>query len=208
MRARLSAAPRSARRSRDDSLAGRLSAGRLFPAGAASRSSAGAGDHLHRRTRPAQGRVPLQGRAPRRASAACRCSRSISRGGAGGAVRRDRGGRPIWRRRSATSWTIWSSASDVDADRIAILADGWGSSFVARGIAFDDRFAAAVCDGGIWDLHERAFLIDRTRGRRRTILGRRRAQPGRAQHQMPGADLDRRARLAEGRARAGTLRTV
>ena len=50
---------------------------------------------------------------------------------------------------------------DVDCARIAILADGWGSSFVARGIAFDDRFAAAVCDGGIWDLHERAFLMDR-----------------------------------------------
>jgi dienelactone hydrolase len=50
---------------------------------------------------------------------------------------------------------------DVDHGRIAILADGWGSSFVARGIACDDRFAAAVCDGGIWDLHERAFLIDR-----------------------------------------------
>jgi dienelactone hydrolase len=42
----------------------------------------------------------------------------------------------------------------------AILADGWSSSFVARGIAFDDRFAAAVCDGGIWDLNERAFLRD------------------------------------------------
>jgi dienelactone hydrolase len=50
---------------------------------------------------------------------------------------------------------------DVDPDRIAIVADGWGSSFVARGIAFDDRFAAAVCDGGIWDLQERAFLRDR-----------------------------------------------
>lgn len=50
---------------------------------------------------------------------------------------------------------------DVDTHRIAIVADGWGSSFVARGIAFDDRFAAAVCDGGIWDLHERAFLRDR-----------------------------------------------
>jgi dienelactone hydrolase len=50
---------------------------------------------------------------------------------------------------------------DVDARRVAILADGWGSSFVARGIAFDDRFAAAVCDGGIWDLHERAFLRER-----------------------------------------------
>jgi dienelactone hydrolase len=50
---------------------------------------------------------------------------------------------------------------DVDAEQIAILADGWGSSFVARGIAFDDRFAAAVCDGGIWDFHERAFLLGR-----------------------------------------------
>ena len=47
---------------------------------------------------------------------------------------------------------------DVDEDRIAILADGWSSSFVARGIAFDPRFAAAVCDGGVWDLHQQAFL--------------------------------------------------
>ena len=36
-----------------------------------------------------------------------------------------------------------------------------GMSFVARGIAFDDRFAAAVCDGGLWDLHERSFLAAR-----------------------------------------------
>ena len=50
---------------------------------------------------------------------------------------------------------------DVDETRIAILGDGGSSSFVARGIAFDDRFAAAVCDGGIWDLHERSFLHDR-----------------------------------------------
>jgi dienelactone hydrolase len=50
---------------------------------------------------------------------------------------------------------------DVDQSRVAILGDGNGSSFVARGIAFDDRFAAAVCDGGIWDLHERLFLNDR-----------------------------------------------
>jgi dienelactone hydrolase len=54
---------------------------------------------------------------------------------------------------------------DVDADRIAIVADGWGSSFVARGIAFDDRFAAAVCDGGIWDIHERTLLRDRIASR-------------------------------------------
>lgn len=51
-----------------------------------------------------------------------------------------------------------SDRDDVDETRIAILADGWGSSFVARGIAFDPRFAAAVCDGGVWDAHERSFL--------------------------------------------------
>jgi dienelactone hydrolase len=50
---------------------------------------------------------------------------------------------------------------DVDPRRIAIVADGWASSFVARGIAYDDRFAAAVCDGGLWDLHERSFLTQR-----------------------------------------------
>jgi hypothetical protein len=50
---------------------------------------------------------------------------------------------------------------DVDERRIAILSDRWSSSFVARGIAFDDRLAAAVCDGGLWDLHERDFLSDR-----------------------------------------------
>ncbi len=50
---------------------------------------------------------------------------------------------------------------DIDPDRIAILGDGFGSSFVARGVAFDSRFAAAVCDGGVWDLHEREFLMDR-----------------------------------------------
>jgi dienelactone hydrolase len=50
---------------------------------------------------------------------------------------------------------------DIDADRIAILGDNWSSSFVARGIAFDERFAAAVCDGGIWDAHERTFIRKR-----------------------------------------------
>jgi pimeloyl-ACP methyl ester carboxylesterase len=54
-----------------------------------------------------------------------------------------------------------SDRDDVDDSRIAILADGWGSSFVARGIAFDRRFAAAVCDGGIWDALERSFLARR-----------------------------------------------
>lgn len=50
---------------------------------------------------------------------------------------------------------------DIDETRIAIVSDAMRSSFVARGIAFDERFAAAVCDGGVWDLHERDFLRDR-----------------------------------------------
>jgi dienelactone hydrolase len=54
-----------------------------------------------------------------------------------------------------------TTRDDVDEGRIAILGAGSGSSFVARGIALDQRFAAAVCDGGIWDLHERAFLMNR-----------------------------------------------
>jgi hypothetical protein len=51
--------------------------------------------------------------------------------------------------------------NDVDETRIAILGDGGGSSFVARGIAMDQRLAAAVCDGGVWDLLERNFLSRR-----------------------------------------------
>ena len=50
-----------------------------------------------------------------------------------------------------------ATRDDVDQRRIAILGDGSGS-FVARGVALDHRCAAAVCDGGIWDLQERAFL--------------------------------------------------
>jgi dienelactone hydrolase len=53
-----------------------------------------------------------------------------------------------------------ATRDDIDKARIAILGDSSGS-FVARGIALDDRFAAAVCDGGIWDLHEREFLAKR-----------------------------------------------
>ncbi len=53
-----------------------------------------------------------------------------------------------------------TTRDDVDERRIAILGDGSGS-FVARGVALDHRFAAAVCDGGIWDLQERAFLAKR-----------------------------------------------
>jgi dienelactone hydrolase len=54
-----------------------------------------------------------------------------------------------------------SSRADVDDSRIAIVADAWGSSFVARAAASESRLAAAVCDGGLWDLHERTFLANR-----------------------------------------------
>jgi hypothetical protein len=54
-----------------------------------------------------------------------------------------------------------SGRDDVDERRVAVLAHECSSSFVARGVASDSRFAAAVCDGGIWDLHERAFLASR-----------------------------------------------
>jgi dienelactone hydrolase len=52
----------------------------------------------------------------------------------------------------------------VDENRIAIVADGWGSSFVAKAVASDTRFAAAVCDGGVWDLVERVFLSSQATG--------------------------------------------
>jgi dienelactone hydrolase len=58
-----------------------------------------------------------------------------------------------------------TTRGDVDQRRIAILGDGSGSSFVARGVALDRRFAAAVCDGGIWDLQERDFLNNRISSR-------------------------------------------
>src|SRR4051812_47640717 len=47
---------------------------------------------------------------------------------------------------------------EIDQNRIAVLGDRPGSSFVARGVAEDHRIAAAVCDGGLWDLRERAML--------------------------------------------------
>ena len=58
-----------------------------------------------------------------------------------------------------------TTRSDIDEGRIAILGDGSGSSFVARGVVLDGRFAAAVCDGGIWDSHERAYLLNRLSSR-------------------------------------------
>jgi len=57
-----------------------------------------------------------------------------------------------------------SNRDDIDVSRTAVLADGWGSSFVARAVAAEPRIATAVCDGGLWDFHERWFLAGRAAG--------------------------------------------
>jgi dienelactone hydrolase len=64
-----------------------------------------------------------------------------------------------------------TTRGDVDAGRIALVGDGAGSSFVARGVAFDNRFAAVACDGGLWDMHEQAFLMNRLSQDGATIRG-------------------------------------
>jgi dienelactone hydrolase len=52
--------------------------------------------------------------------------------------------------------------NDVDGQRIVIWGDSLGASFASRAASADDRFAAAVCDGGIWDSLGRHFIMDRT----------------------------------------------
>jgi dienelactone hydrolase len=67
-----------------------------------------------------------------------------------------------------TSISCWidylASRGDVDGERIAIFGDSLGGSFASRAAGVDHRLSAAVCDGGIWDLHERAFLLRRISG--------------------------------------------
>jgi dienelactone hydrolase len=43
---------------------------------------------------------------------------------------------------------------DIDEQRIAIFGDGLGAAYASRAAGLDDRFAAAVCDAGIWDMHQ------------------------------------------------------
>jgi dienelactone hydrolase len=57
-----------------------------------------------------------------------------------------------------------SEKPGVDNTRIAIVADAWSSSLVARAAASDARFAAAVCDAGIWESHERSFFFRHAAG--------------------------------------------
>jgi len=44
---------------------------------------------------------------------------------------------------------------DIDERRIAIFGGGLGAAYASRAAGLDDRFAAAVCDAGIWDMHQR-----------------------------------------------------
>jgi len=57
---------------------------------------------------------------------------------------------------------------EVNPRKIVILGDGLGASLATRGAIFDQRFAAAICDAGIWEMHERAFLAARIYGARPT----------------------------------------
>jgi dienelactone hydrolase len=53
------------------------------------------------------------------------------------------------------------SRGDVDPARIAIYGSGLGGPYATRCASHDLRFAAAGCDGGLWDRHERLFVANR-----------------------------------------------
>ena len=50
---------------------------------------------------------------------------------------------------------------DIDPSRIAIYGDGLGAHYATRAVSHDHRFAAAVCDGGLWERKERLFVMGR-----------------------------------------------
>jgi len=50
---------------------------------------------------------------------------------------------------------------DIDPSRIAIYGDGLGASYATRAATHDRRFAAAICDGGLWARKERLFVMSR-----------------------------------------------
>lgn len=66
---------------------------------------------------------------------------------------------------SSSCWLDYlAGRHDVDVQRIAIFGDGLGASFATRAAASDERFNAAVCDGGIWDMCQRSFMLQRISG--------------------------------------------
>jgi dienelactone hydrolase len=59
---------------------------------------------------------------------------------------------------SAGRWVDYLLArGDIDPSRIALYGDGLGSSLATRIASRDHRFAAAVCDGGLWERQELIF---------------------------------------------------
>jgi pimeloyl-ACP methyl ester carboxylesterase len=55
--------------------------------------------------------------------------------------------------------------NDVDPSKIVLLGDGLGGALASRAAAADNRFAALVCDGGIWEAREKTFSINWYSGR-------------------------------------------
>jgi hypothetical protein len=51
------------------------------------------------------------------------------------------------------------SRPDVDANQIALLGSGLGASYAWTAANLDDRLRAVVCDGGLWELRERAYSL-------------------------------------------------
>jgi dienelactone hydrolase len=108
-------------------------------------------------------------------------------------------GRPDLETSVSSVMDYLTTRDDVEEQRIAILGDGAGSSFVARGVALDSRFAAAVCDGGIWDMHEQAFLTNRLSLDSARESGPERGWPARRFHCPVLVTLGERGWLESGR---------
>ncbi|MGL3104370.1 hypothetical protein [Bradyrhizobium sp. BR 1432] len=53
-----------------------------------------------------------------------------------------------------------STRSDVDATRIGVYGDGLSAALATDLAAFDGRVAAAVCDGGLWNLARMLASVD------------------------------------------------
>jgi dienelactone hydrolase len=63
--------------------------------------------------------------------------------------------------------------TDVDESRIALFGQGFGSTYASRVASLDHRFAAAVCDGGIWNENRKPFMINWISGVKSHVKPRR-----------------------------------
>ena len=111
-------------------------------------------------------------------------------------ARNDAGGATSSNPRSAISWTICPTGT---MSMIAGLRS-WPTAGVLplsrEAIAFDQRFAAAVCDGGIWDAQERSFLRRRAAALGADMLHGTESSRMTRNIACPLLITDRRARLA------------